>query len=60
MEMTGETNYNLYYYTGFDSLGMRFYCSNNDIEIVTDDSHSGQYAYSFMWRRVHSTTWIDF
>lgn len=60
MEMTGETNYNLYYYTGFDLSGMRFYCSNNDIEIVTDDSHSGQYAYSFMWRRAHSTTWIDF
>lgn len=60
MEMTSETSYNLYYYTGFSSLGLRFYCPDNDIEITTNDNLSDQNIYSFEWRRVHSTTWIDF
>ena len=59
MEVTSETTYNLYYYTSFNiSQGMKFYCSDNDIEIFTDD---GSEDVKFMWRRVHSTiTWTDF
>ena len=62
MEITGETTYNLYYYTSFNSLkGMKFYCPDNDIEISTNDNTGDANVYSFEWRRVHSTiTWIDF